>query len=215
MSNYTDVVPANTSLTSILVNIATTLTAFASLLWQVYDKILAKPKLSIKVNDIRWRLVYTPNTWPDTKKTWCRPYGTVIRVPVENRGRTAAKDCRPKLRYRMVTLRGDTEEQGDWSDYYELHWSENPEGTINEAYKPIAIGRDDTAYIDLMAYHTRLANPPGLEDKEVFVMEDYVAPEHRTILAFYAKPFTRGELPDNPCGWNPRADYSKIIPQTL
>ena len=107
---------------------------------------------------------------------------------------------------------------GDWSDLFELHWSDNPERELDEAYGPITVGRDDVTYVDLIVYHTRLTlrsntlQGPGRIPADAILK--YRKPEIGTVITFYTKPFIRGDLPDNPCGWNPGVEYHKIPPQT-
>jgi len=120
---------------------------WASLVWLVYDKFIAKPKLEAQVVNIGTRCVFTPESWnwfkDGEERAWCRPYGVIVRVPVINNGRKSAVNCKAKMRFRLETFKGGRWDFGEWSDYRELHWSENPETNVVTAYKLVIIGRKE------------------------------------------------------------------------
>lgn len=188
-----------------------------SLLWQIYDKVIARPKLIVDVAGIKWRVAYAPNSWEWFLNyeciTWCRPWGAVISIPVRNVGRAQATDCRAKMRFRLVEVRKGKHSFDDWSNLVGLHWSENPEKDLDDAYRPISLGRNDTAYIDLIVYHTRSPRRPLLRSSCNDV--EHSNPRIATVLTFYTKPFIRGDLPDKPCGWNPSPEFFKIKPASV
>lgn len=187
-----------------------------SLLWQIYDKIIARPRLVIDTADVRPRLNYAPESWNwfsnYERVAWCRPWGTVICVPVKNVGKVQATDCRAKMRFRLVEIGEDKPRFGEWSRYVELHWSDNPERDVSEAYRPISLGRNETAYADLVVYHTRSLERSLLRGSCDDV--EHCNPNIATVLTFYAKPFIRGDLPDRPCGWNPPPEFFKLVAAT-
>ena len=178
-----------------------------SLAWQFYERILAKPKLEIKVDSITWRLAYTPKSWAwiprYASKTLCNPYGTVISIPILNKGRRMATNCRAKMRFRIIDLFGEDFKLNKWSRWFELHWSDNPEERLDSAYQPISIGVKDEAYIDLIVYHTRI---PKRSTENVMVLDETSG----CILTFYVKPFLRAPMTEDPCeGEPPTIEYPK------
>jgi hypothetical protein len=183
----------------------------------VYERWVAKPKLEIGIDDVGKRMVFTPNSWEGvllrSVDTGCKPYSTIIRVPVVNRGRRMAVNCRAKMRFRLATLKKDEHMLlGNWSDYRELHWTGNPEDTVDNAYRPISIGAGDTEYVDLIVYLTRLRHHSG-RVKPIVVGGAEDDTEH--MLTFYAKPLLLSGFMKGPCTWEiPGAEYYRLDPQT-
>ncbi|MEB2837250.1 MAG: hypothetical protein GSR80_000837 [Desulfurococcales archaeon] len=191
------------------------LTGPVSLAVQFTDRLLNRPKLEVLIGETKARLLYTPESWAwiprYAARTTCRPYGAVISVPVANKGRAPALECRVKGRFRLETLRERGLGRGSWSSWVELHWAGNPEESLDSAYRPLTIGgRGDVEYIDLLVYHTR--NPEYYPINGIFPGE--LRATSRCILTLYAKPFLRGPLTRDPCkGEPPTIEYYKLPPQ--
>ncbi len=201
---------------SIITSILSALPGIGSLAWLLYGKFIAKPKIVIDLEDVTPRLTYTPQSWAWFSSyeqiTWCRPYGAVISIAVRNKGKAPATQCKAKMRFGLSTLEEGKHTQGDWSKFFELHWSENPENDVDRAYETITIGKGETTYVDLLLYHTRLTTHPSIREGRLPIedMMEYGNPEIGTILSFYTKPLIRGELPNKPCGWNPPTEFLKL-----
>ncbi|MCE4602097.1 MAG: hypothetical protein F7B18_02830, partial [Desulfurococcales archaeon] len=100
----------------------------------------------------------------------------------------------------------------EWSRWFELHWADNLEDDIENAYRPQVIAPDEETYIDLIVYHSR--TPPrhnlNIAPREGSGTIDPGYKANPCLLTFYAKPFLRGPLVRDPCeGEPPTIEYLK------
>ncbi len=201
------------------VALASSIPGIVSLLWQTYDRVLAKPKLEIKTSEVLTRLEYAPSSWawiPRYSASLCNPYGAVISIPIMNKGRKPALQCLAKMRFRLSELKEDKYVPRAWSRWFELHWADNPEDDLQASYKPITIHPREETLVDLIVYHTRIkARCEAVHKARPGTIAATMIQASGCILTFYTKPFLRAPLVEDPCcGEPPTIEYLKPVTQT-